>query len=114
MTSSVENKKVTFLAGLLSPFVAVGTILVLGLLALWAGYAVSVVWGWYAVPIFGAPPLAWWEAAGLLLLCTAVRGDRVRPDAEDPPVKKHIVHLVLYPVFLLLFGWFYRVVGGAA
>ncbi|MCT6721637.1 hypothetical protein [Acidovorax sp. K2F] len=34
----------------------------------WLGLALSVLWGWFVVPLFGLPVLTVWQAYGLMLM----------------------------------------------
>lgn len=42
--------------------------------AFWAGLAASVLWGWFAVPIFGLPAIGVAQAYGLALVLRSFRG----------------------------------------
>ena len=42
--------------------------------AAWAGFTVSVLWGWFVVPIFGLPALTVAQAYGLALVIRLAQG----------------------------------------
>lgn len=73
------------------------------------GWAASVLWGWFAVPL-GAPVVDVLPAMGLLLVVTLVRGAQPNPEADVPePAKTNrwtarAVADVLLPLILLALG----------
>lgn len=71
------------------------------LIAPWRGYALMVVWGWFAVPL-GAPALALWQAMGVSLLAAFLTYENPKSDGG---FWARIATAVLAPAFLLLFGW---------
>jgi uncharacterized membrane protein len=81
----------------------------LGFVALGAtleGYVLSVLWGWFVVPVFGLPALSIPFAMGLALvvglLTTNTRGDEAKdPDKKWTPMGV----MVMRPAFVLLVGW---------
>jgi len=72
------------------------------LAALWWGFAASVLWGWFAVPVFGLPPVNVPTATGLLLIFRLAQG--AAPYQRDAGVE-WLVSLALNPAISLLFGW---------
>lgn len=42
-------------------------------LALWYSFAVSILWGWFIVPPFHAPPLSTWQMFAVVLTLSAIR-----------------------------------------
>ena len=60
------------LAAVLGGFAAIILTLVWG--AFWAGLAASLLWGWFAVPIFGLPDIGVAQAYGLALVLRSFRG----------------------------------------
>jgi hypothetical protein len=73
----------------------------------WQGYLGTFVWGWFAVAIFGARPIATWQAAGVITLLHFFLPTQIR-DAKDKErgwpevVVEAFVHGFLIP--LLAFG----------
>ena len=45
----------------------IGIILVLALSTMWSGFILSILWGWFIVPIFGLPTLSVTAAIGVAL-----------------------------------------------
>lgn len=39
----------------------------------WTGLTLSVLWGWFAVPVFGLPVLTVWQAYGLSLIVSTLK-----------------------------------------
>lgn len=40
----------------------------------WAGLTLSILWGWFVVPVFALPALSVWQAYGLVLVAGMLRG----------------------------------------
>ena len=93
-------------------FVALWVLLALFLVivlwgAVWAGLALSVLWGWFVVPLFGLPPIALWQAYGLTLTLAALRvwgQERVVRDGKTAAWAMVVQPPVLCGL-LLLVGW---------
>lgn len=60
------------MAAVFGGFAAIILTLVWG--AFWAGLAASVLWGWFAVPIFGLPAIGVAQAYGIALVLRSFRG----------------------------------------
>lgn len=78
----------------------------------WAGLTLSVLWGWFVVPLFGVPALSVAQAYGLGLVVRAASGLK-DPDSKDKGgFGLAIARMVLLPPFIcglfLLFGWVAR------
>lgn len=74
--------------------------------AIWRGYALSILWGWFIVPAFGAAHLSIPLAIGVSLIATALTNHRTYKEVEDNSKKwTPLVILLVQPAFLLLFGW---------
>lgn len=90
-----------------------GTVLVVIVIALSAvfnGYTLSALWGWFVVPTFSLPRLSITAAIGIALVVdyltrqrTADPGDEDRSFAEE--MVRDTTFAVLKPSFALLFGW---------
>ena len=82
--------------------------------SLWAGYVVSILWGWYLEPI-GAPHLSVMRAVGLSVILAAMRSPKI-PMHKDKREEYGGGELLIMSVFLwglapgiaLLLGWFWR------
>lgn len=79
----------------------------------WHGYADSVLWSWFIVPL-GAPAIGLWHAGGIALFVTSLLGSRgLEMKAEDKRDKMEkaaawSVVMFILPAFALLFGWLYK------
>ena len=55
-------------------------ILILGIpIMILQGWVLTLLWGWFAVPLFGLPPLSLAPAIGLMVLVRFFLGDYLRP-----------------------------------
>lgn len=84
---------------LLVPFVGA----ILAALYVWYGFALSILWGWFMVPGFGAPALSIPMSIGVALTVGMARGYSSRTKDED----KWRVWLMpfIQPGMALLAGW---------
>ena len=72
--------------------------------ALWRGYVLSLLWAWFVVPVFGAPPLGIPAALGLSLLVAALTAQHMR--IGTPKDLGYAMGVALLaPPATLLFGW---------
>jgi len=73
------------------------------------GYVLSVLWGWFVVPTFGAPQLSIAPAIGIALVVSYMTHQTHDCQKEDKsPGEKIAVGtaiLVLKPLVALFFGW---------
>ncbi len=73
------------------------------------GYVLSVLWGWFIVPAFNAPPLGLVSAIGIVLVVSFMthQGQYKRPDEQPTLTKIGEVFLtgMLKPVVALCVGW---------
>lgn len=83
--------------------------------ALWGGFAVSVLWGWFVVPL-GVPEVSTLHAMGLTLAMRALAGFSGKPQPakhEDKMVSLRALGRVLAvatiaPALALAVGWVVR------
>ena len=54
--------------------------------ALWGGFAASVLWGWFVVPL-GVPEVSMLHAVGLMLALRALVGFSGKPQPDKPEDK---------------------------
>lgn len=76
--------------------------------ALCGSFALSVLWGWFVVPLFGLPALSMAYAYGVALVFRAAAGMRSEPKSEKKLGQLIAERFILPPVFaavLLLAGW---------
>ncbi len=54
-------------------FIAVASVGVIAVLAIWQGYVLSILWGWFFVPL-GLPTISIAHAIGIALVVGVLRG----------------------------------------
>ena len=75
------------------------------LMALWGGYALSVLWGWFIVPIFEAPPLSIAQAIGISITARFLFISTDAPGSEtDDVFVYHQISRVISPALALALG----------
>jgi len=78
----------------------------IALAAAWRGYVLSILWGWFVVPGFGAQPISVPLAIGLSMLIGMVTNHRSMTEAQDPEKKwMPLWALTLGPLVVLDMGW---------
>lgn len=81
-------------------------LLVAGLLAAsaaWAGFALSVLWGWFIVPLFALPALSVPAAIGLMMVASCLRGRDF--EKQDEKGSEVLARIILVPALSLMLGW---------
>lgn len=76
--------------------------------ALWRGYVLSILWGWFIVPTFGAPALSLVMAIGLAIVVgmfTASIPSKKKDDEDDKALSNYFVNGFITPALSLLFGY---------
>jgi len=73
------------------------------------GYVLSVLWGWFIVPIFGAPALGVVPAIGLAVMLAYLSyrayGHQKDERSWSDQFLERSVMSVVHPSFALCFGW---------
>lgn len=76
--------------------------------AAWSGFTLSVLWGWFVVPMFGLPALSVAQAYGIALVVRAAKGLDTRteknPDSFGAALGKAFVLAPIACGLFLLFG----------
>ena len=90
-------------------------LLTLPFAALWEGFVLSRLWGWFVVPTFDARPLSAWMAAGLLAVVAIVKlGHRNKDTRTTKETITNAAYMMwIVPAMLLGMGWFFRWWGAA-
>lgn len=84
---------------------ALGTLaMAMPFLLLYWGWAVAMLWAWFAVPL-GAPPITAAEAGGAMLLFALLRA---KASAKQTDGTALFIAAAVLPVFLVCVGFFYR------
>ena len=91
----------------LGGIVGVGVLMVC--LSLFQGYVVSVLWGWFIVPVFGVPALSIVPAIGIALVVTYLTHQIQDNEAGKHGVGKQVldgtVRAVVKSTVALVLGW---------
>lgn len=74
-------------------------------LALFRGWVIALLWGWYVSDYFGAPSLTIVEAVGLGILASLFTSHSSDDDQEDGWWIKAILRALITPVLALVFGF---------
>lgn len=93
-------------SAVLGGIVGVGLLMVLS--SIFNGYALSVLWGWFVVPTFGAPALGVVPAIGVAMAVsylTHQMHDCQEETTFGETIAKGTAMAVLKPSFALFFGW---------
>jgi len=87
-----------------------GLVVLVVVSAIFNGYVLSLLWGWFVVPVFSLPKLPVTSAIGLSLvvgyLTHQVPEEKTRPFGEM--MSRAIALAALKPSLALLFGWILR------
>lgn len=84
----------------------VGVVALVALQSLWSGYVLHVLWAWFIVPTFGAPPLTIAAAIGLMTVLGAMQG--ARRYKKDDEFGKTIALSFMAPLLSLGVGFIVR------
>lgn len=108
----MKDKEITYeiLIGAMIGMVAAAAVIALHIAwaGAWMGYTLSVLWGWFVVPMFGLPQLSIAAAYGIILIARAVQK---MPSVEKDKVnlgKKLAEDFIRAPLIcglFLLIGW---------
>lgn len=69
------------------------------------GLVLSVLWGWFVVPVFNAPHLSIASAIGLSLVVSYLTHRTGTASGEKVGMGKLIGNSILYPLIALFLGW---------
>jgi len=74
------------------------------------GYVLSVLWGWFIVPVFNLPTLTAVSAIGIAMVVSYLTYQYNESDEDDnksfgEKLAKPIAIAILRPLFALFFGW---------
>lgn len=68
------------------------------------GYVLSVLWGWFIVPVFAAPALRIPYAVGLALIVSMLTHKSKKPD-DEPELPTILATALVVPPIFLGCGW---------
>lgn len=73
------------------------------------GYALSILWGWFVVPVFGLPRLSVLQAIGIAMVVGFLTHQTDEYKDNDKSTKERMIEAVilaiLTPLFALFFGY---------
>jgi len=84
------------------------TVIVMIFAALWSGYALSLLWGWFMVPLFGLPALTINSAIGIGMIVSYMskNGSTTNDDTSfTDKLIKAFAEAAAKPLFAIAFGW---------
>lgn len=81
---------------ILGSIVGVGLLMVFS--AIFNGYALSVLWGWFIVPTFGLPALAVAPAIGVALVVSYLTHQELKPNKKDEGFGDVLVRGTVYAI----------------
>ena len=86
-----------------------GVFAIAALGAIWSGFALSILWGWFIVPAFGISPLSIPSAIGISTVLDYVTHQYQKKNSSDVEgwagTGDAILHMMLKPAVALLIGW---------
>lgn len=82
----------------------IGAIAIVTLAAIAEGWALSILWGWFVVPIFNAPALSIPVAIGLALTI-GMMTKNIQPSQEGKKALEMVINGLTRPFILLVVGW---------
>jgi hypothetical protein len=91
-------------------FMVLGAAALIAISSIWRGYVLSVLWGWFVVPFFGARPLPLAMAIGISLIVGFLTIHRTGKEAEKEMGTAESFGLscavmVFVPLAVLAAGW---------
>lgn len=103
--SRIEGDAGPVLVGVLGGLAAIDLTIAWG--GFWAGLALSTLWGWFIVPIFGLPVLGILQAYGVGMVLRTAQGFHTKKEEGSA-----FMRLVFIPpiatAFLCMVGWFVK------
>lgn len=99
-----STTKLMKIIGLITVFVVTAVLSVL-----WNGYALSVLWRWFVVPVFGVPALSVSYAIGISIVMGYLTHQYQSTASDGKTWQKQFSDSLAYclakPAISLLFGW---------
>lgn len=78
--------------------------------AIWSGYVLTCLWGWFVVPTFALPPLTLAQAIGVSLIVGYLthqylpKQDKQENGIKLDDIERAVDHVIFPPAFALLAG----------
>jgi hypothetical protein len=92
--------------GFIFTFVTIGVMGLLIAATILRGWALSILWGWFVVPVFGLPPLSIPQAIGIAVTFSLIAHQYV--PSKDKETWGPIVFAILSPFIAVLVGYIVR------
>lgn len=74
----------------------------------WSGFVLSILWGWFAVPIFGLPPIGLAGAIGVATVVGLLTHQYVNTSSDQDKTKaawNAVGYMAIRPLFALITGF---------
>lgn len=87
---------------------AFGVLALIAMSAVWRGYVLAVLWGWFVVPVFGLPTLSIVAAIGVSLVVGYLTHQISNRKSEQEGWSGFVesaCQAALYPLLALAIGW---------
>jgi hypothetical protein len=91
---------------ILGVFAVAGVVALMIVASMLRGWALSTLWAWFAVPIFGLPPLGIAQAIGISLTLGMITHQYVPTKEKD--TAGPILFSLLMPLLAVGIGWIVR------
>jgi hypothetical protein len=85
--------------------VLLGGVVVAAVAAIWGGFVLSIMWGWFVVGLFGLPALSIPQAIGISLVVAMLAHQRPPERTDDDDWLTSIAYSVIAPLLTLCVGW---------
>lgn len=69
---------------------------------IWSGHVLTILWAWFATPIFALPALTLPQAIGLSLIASFLTHQSTKQEVKT---KDYLWQLTAQPAIALLVGW---------
>lgn len=87
--------------------IAAGAVVLLVANAVLRGFVLSILWGWFLVPVFSLPAISIPQALGIALVIGMLTGGIGTGNQSTDSAAAKVVIIILGPLFTLLIGWIY-------
>jgi hypothetical protein len=103
-----NSRQIVSMVGLAVLAVILGVVMA-GVIALWQGYVLAILWNWFITPFFGIAALTVPLAVGILFtfrFCIALWAiNQNREEDQTKAVWKPVVTAIIAPAVYLFLGW---------
>lgn len=82
----------------------IGVVAIVALASIWRGFVLSILWGWFAVPL-GLPPIGIAWAIGVATVVGMLAGSYSEDKEDKDDGWKKVIVLFVAPLIALGVGW---------